>query len=177
MKNVPGVNLNHIQCLKHRIDYLALGHFHKQFVIDDWIYNPGSSEAVCSIDSSFKRGIFLVELVKKDNFSKKVKAIDLNNRIYQWKTLFLPNNLRNKFELYRFIIQKLNLFFKNNNVNLELNSFKIPILYLVLKGLKSTSYKINEKELSKLIIEAIPVIDVRIYQKFTNPSNLLDKYL
>jgi hypothetical protein len=53
----------------------------------------------------------------------------------------------------------------------------MPILYLILKGSKPHSYKINEKELSKLIIENIPVVDVNIYQKLKNTSNLLDQYL
>jgi DNA repair exonuclease SbcCD nuclease subunit len=177
MKNVPGINVKYIEHLKHRIDYLALGHFHKQFVIDDWIYNPGSSEAVSSIDNSFKRGVFLVEVIKEQKFVKKVKSINLNNRSYQWKTLFFPNSLRNRFELYKFTIQKLKNSFENNTNNLELDSSKMPILYLILKGLKPNSYKINEKELSKLIIENFPVVDVNIYQKLKNASNLLDQYL
>ncbi len=48
MENVPGVKLEKIQFLKDRVDYLALGHYHKQFTLNQWIYNPGSSEAVCS---------------------------------------------------------------------------------------------------------------------------------
>lgn len=59
MENVPGINIEEILHLKHRIDYLALGHFHKQFILEEWIYNPGSSEATCSMDHSFKRGVFL----------------------------------------------------------------------------------------------------------------------
>ena len=72
MENVPGVKLDDIQPLRHRINYLALGHFHKQFILEDWIYNPGSTEAACSIDNSFKRGIFLAEISKKsEKFIKK----------------------------------------------------------------------------------------------------------
>ncbi|MFX0145607.1 MAG: exonuclease SbcCD subunit D, partial [Candidatus Hodarchaeota archaeon] len=78
MENVPGIKLENIQHLRHRVDYLALGHFHKQFILEDWIYNPGSSEAVCTMDTSYKRGIFLVEISKKlEKFEKKVKIIQL----------------------------------------------------------------------------------------------------
>lgn len=50
---------------KAYIDYLALGHTHKNFVIDDWAYNPGSLEA-CSVDEfSNKRGAYLVEVTGK----------------------------------------------------------------------------------------------------------------
>ena len=48
MEQVPGVNYRRIQILKNRVNYLALGHFHLQFILDDWIFNPGSSEASCS---------------------------------------------------------------------------------------------------------------------------------
>ncbi|MFX1430606.1 MAG: exonuclease SbcCD subunit D, partial [Promethearchaeota archaeon] len=78
MENVPGIKLEDIQPLHYRVDYLALGHFHKQFILEDWIYNPGSSEAVCIMDNSYKRGIFLVEISKKlEKFEKKVKIIQL----------------------------------------------------------------------------------------------------
>ncbi|MFX0141439.1 MAG: exonuclease SbcCD subunit D, partial [Candidatus Hodarchaeota archaeon] len=52
IENVPGINMKDIQHLKHRVNYLALGHFHKQFILENWVYNPGSAEAVCSIDNS-----------------------------------------------------------------------------------------------------------------------------
>jgi DNA repair exonuclease SbcCD nuclease subunit len=48
--------------LKSCIDYLALGHTHKNFVIDEWAYNPGSLEA-CSVDEYVNiRGAYLVEV-------------------------------------------------------------------------------------------------------------------
>ncbi len=44
-------------------DYVALGHVHKPFVQDDWIYNPGSPET-CSIAEADwpERGFYLVEI-------------------------------------------------------------------------------------------------------------------
>lgn len=51
--------------LKTCIDYLALGHTHKNFVIDEWAYNPGSLEA-CSVDEyANERGAYLVEVKGK----------------------------------------------------------------------------------------------------------------
>lgn len=56
---LPVAKLNE---LKTYIDYLALGHTHKNFVIDDWAYNPGSLEA-CSVDEySNVRGAYLIEI-------------------------------------------------------------------------------------------------------------------
>jgi DNA repair exonuclease SbcCD nuclease subunit len=45
------------------VDYLALGHIHKPFEREDWIYNPGSPET-CSVDEVAwpERGYYLVEV-------------------------------------------------------------------------------------------------------------------
>lgn len=46
-----GVSYNLLQPLKEHVDYLALGHLHKPFQRDGWVYNPGSLEA-CGMDES-----------------------------------------------------------------------------------------------------------------------------
>ena len=53
-----------------------------------------------------------------------------------------------------------------------------PILYLILKGKRPfASSKINEKELSNLIVQSFPIIYAKIYQKFTNSLRTMDKYV
>jgi DNA repair protein SbcD/Mre11 len=50
-----------LMTLRGAVDYLALGHTHKQFEIEGWAFNPGSLEA-CSVDEAgTPRGAFLVE--------------------------------------------------------------------------------------------------------------------
>lgn len=44
------------------VDYLALGHIHKSYVVEGWVYNPGSLEANSVEESGYQRGAFLVEL-------------------------------------------------------------------------------------------------------------------
>ena len=178
MKNVPGVKLESIELLKDRVNYLALGHFHRQFIVDDWIYNPGSSEAVSWIDSTFKRGIFFVEVFNDEKFTKNVQPIRLHNRCHQWDEIFFPKLIKSKQDLYKFIFHKLKPVFKYLKVKVGSSNPEIPALYLVLKGKKPVnSLKINEKELSNRICENFPVVDVKIYQKFTNQLTRLDKYL
>lgn len=43
------------------IDYLALGHIHKSYIEQGWIFNPGSIEANSVEESKYDRGVFLVE--------------------------------------------------------------------------------------------------------------------
>jgi DNA repair exonuclease SbcCD nuclease subunit len=54
---------NDLAPLRKHIDYVALGHIHKPYAIDDWIYNPGSLET-CSMDENAwpDRGCYLVEV-------------------------------------------------------------------------------------------------------------------
>ncbi|NEP16811.1 MAG: exonuclease SbcCD subunit D [Leptolyngbya sp. SIO4C1] len=44
------------------VDYLALGHIHKHYAVENWIFNPGSLEANNIEEAAFERGVLLVEL-------------------------------------------------------------------------------------------------------------------
>ncbi len=177
MENVPGIEFQKVQILKDRVDYLALGHFHLQFTLDDWIYNPGSSEATCSVDFSYKRGIFLVNVLSMNKYVKRVYPIVLRNRNFIWKTIYFNKQFKDKEKLNRFIVQKLKNSLKNLRTDLEPSDPKVPILFLSLKGIKpAKSIKIDEKYLSKILSETLPLVEVRIYQKFKNPLKTIDKF-
>lgn len=67
---LPVAKLNE---LKTYIDYLALGHTHKNFEIDGWAYNPGSLEA-CSVDEyANQRGAYVVEIEGKRHTARLVQ--------------------------------------------------------------------------------------------------------
>ncbi|MBC7315229.1 MAG: exonuclease SbcCD subunit D [Chloroflexi bacterium] len=51
-----------LEPLRPSVDYVAMGHIHKPFVQDEWIYNPGSLETNSVDEASWEdRGYFLVE--------------------------------------------------------------------------------------------------------------------
>ncbi|MBW4659103.1 MAG: DNA repair exonuclease [Drouetiella hepatica Uher 2000/2452] len=62
------------------VDYLALGHIHKSYTEGGWIFNPGSTEANSIEESSFDRGVYLVEIdatgikaeLKQDYYQRSV---------------------------------------------------------------------------------------------------------
>ncbi len=59
---IPALPIAKINELRSVVDYLALGHTHKNFEIDGWVYNPGSLEA-CTVDEyANTRGAYLVEV-------------------------------------------------------------------------------------------------------------------
>ncbi|MEY3284709.1 MAG: hypothetical protein RIR86_2722 [Acidobacteriota bacterium] len=58
---IPALPVARLDELRSHVRYLALGHTHKKFEIDGWVYNPGSLEA-CNVDEYFnERGAYLVE--------------------------------------------------------------------------------------------------------------------
>ena len=49
--------------LREYVNYLALGHIHKPFIQDDWIYNPGSLETNSTAEAEWAdRGYFIVDV-------------------------------------------------------------------------------------------------------------------
>lgn len=44
------------------VDYLALGHIHKNYEVEGWVFNPGSLEANSVEESRYTRGAYLVEI-------------------------------------------------------------------------------------------------------------------
>ncbi|MFX1339603.1 MAG: hypothetical protein ACFFDK_13405, partial [Promethearchaeota archaeon] len=66
---------------------------------------------------------------------------------------------------------------KNLRTNLAPSDPKVPILFLLLKGIKPVkSCKIDEKCISRIICEILPLVGVRIYQKFKNPLMSIDNF-
>jgi DNA repair protein SbcD/Mre11 len=67
------------------VDYLALGHIHKHYVVENWIFNPGSVEANSVEESTYKRGVYLVNLdapgvqgeLKSDYYQRSVVRLTL----------------------------------------------------------------------------------------------------
>jgi len=162
MDNVPGLKFGFIKKLRNKVDYLALGHYHLQYQIDNWIYNPGSTEAVCSIDTIFKRGVFLVEVKKNETiFEMSMNSIHLRNRKFIWETIYLPVQFKTKTRFLNYVLKKLSIQLKDLKYNLEHKNYKMPVLYLKVIGIKSEkSYKIKKKELKNLIHEKFPVLDL-----------------
>jgi len=179
MENVPGVKYNKIKHLKDRVQYLALGHYHLQFILDDWVYNPGSSEAACSSDFSFKRGVFLVTISKEEKYKKEVKKIQLTNRTYQWESIYFKTEFRTQERLYEYVVRKLKRSFDiDKNCQVDPSNIQIPVLFLVLKG-KKPFYrcKIVTKEFTQYLCDNLPVVDVRIYQKFSDFLTKIDTFI
>jgi DNA repair protein SbcD/Mre11 len=67
------------------VNYLALGHIHKNYSAEGWVFNPGSLEANNVEESRYLRGAYLVELspqgvdaqLKTDYFQRPVERVEI----------------------------------------------------------------------------------------------------
>ncbi len=69
------------------VDYLALGHIHRNYSLENWVFNPGSIEAnsVAENQEQSPRGVYLVELspkgvkaeLKQDYEQRKIVRLSL----------------------------------------------------------------------------------------------------
>ncbi|HEY9907256.1 MAG TPA: DNA repair exonuclease [Thermosynechococcaceae cyanobacterium] len=70
------------------VDYLALGHIHKNYTVEDWVFNPGSLEANSVEESKYERGVYLVEIdqsgiraeLKRDYYQRSIVRLSLTAR-------------------------------------------------------------------------------------------------
>ncbi len=76
--------------LKRRVQYLALGHLHKPYPVDGWIYNPGSLEACSFEETDYERGVYLVT-VNRDG-SHHAEHIKLHQRNRPFSTLLIKTD-------------------------------------------------------------------------------------
>ncbi len=79
---IPALSLANLKELKSVTNYVALGHTHKHYEIDNWAFNPGSLE-VTSIDEFREtRGAFLIEVDENNQITAK-HITDYRQRPFQ----------------------------------------------------------------------------------------------
>jgi DNA repair exonuclease SbcCD nuclease subunit len=79
---IPALSLTNLKELKSVTNYVALGHTHKHYEIDNWAFNPGSLE-VTSIDEFREtRGAFLIEVDENNQITAK-HITDYRQRPFQ----------------------------------------------------------------------------------------------
>ncbi len=69
--------------LRDHIDYLAMGHIHKPFEREDWMYNPGSPET-CGMDEAAwtDRGYYLVDVDTSKDPKHQAKLVQNPRRAF-----------------------------------------------------------------------------------------------
>ncbi|MHA1820743.1 MAG: metallophosphoesterase family protein [Promethearchaeota archaeon] len=75
-EKVDGIEENYFIDLQNKVDYFALGHYHKQYTLmtskagrngnEPWLFNPGSLEVTQSLEVDYPRGIFIGEIYEEN---------------------------------------------------------------------------------------------------------------
>jgi len=132
---VPGVvPYKVLATLRDKIDYLALGHGHGRYEIDNFIFNPGSLETWSSNEWDKQKGFYHVIV---DDEGMRVKFMNSKRRpFFKW-------NLSVEGASSPEEIHKLVLNFLNNKKN-ELKLKERPVIELFLTGqINFESYAID----------------------------------
>lgn len=79
---LPAISVAALKELKSAVEYVALGHTHMHYEIDNWAFNPGSIEVTNISEFRETRGAFLVE-VSDENEVSAVHVQDYRQRPFQ----------------------------------------------------------------------------------------------
>lgn len=124
---IPALTIANLKELKSVTQYVALGHTHKSYEIDNWAFNPGSLE-VTNIDE-FKevRGGYLVEV--SDDFEISAKHVkDYRQRPFD-RISFDVSKCQDAQEVFNGILNKV----RNEARTFEGNDQQ-PIVEITLRG-------------------------------------------
>jgi DNA repair exonuclease SbcCD nuclease subunit len=142
---IPALTIDSLNELKESVDYVALGHTHRRFEIDNWAFNPGSIEITSITDYRETRGVYLVEI---DN-DKSIDARhidDYQHRPFQ-RLDFDVSGRASGEEITEAILEK----FQNEGKRAEAGR-PAPIIELTLRGILGLPN--SQLELKKIRDEA-----------------------
>lgn len=173
MPNMPGgLTFAQLAPLKGKVDYLALGHLHKPYNVEDWIYNPGSLET-CSFDEAqySDRGVFLVD-VNADG----TPQIDL---IATPKRPFYGLNLEtDRYDTPEEVLAAVESLVRKEKRHIEALTAEHegeqgkPVLRLVLRGLLSFDRtRLDTEVIRELLKKQIDALLIRVENR-THPPGL-----
>ncbi|MHA1453740.1 MAG: hypothetical protein ACTSRD_12840, partial [Promethearchaeota archaeon] len=171
MKGIPGQSKYMLdKKVKPYIDYLGTGHFHKQYLLDDYIYNPGCLSPACLSDFNLPHGYFLVNVIKENKFSIQITKKRVHERRIIWKVLSIkskPNSKQNLFSIVEnFLKKEIPIRRSEGEIFSPEN---LPVLCLTIRSssgkLFSTAAK---KELRISILQSFQVVECHVFQNQIN---------
>ncbi len=140
---IPALTLANLKELKSVTDYVALGHTHKSYEIDNWAFNPGSLEITSIDDFRETRGAWLVE-IDGNNQVNAEHIRDYRQRPFQ-RIVFDVSGYADAKEITEGVLEKVRGeartaedygFIKNEKSEIQNPTSKIsqPIIEITLRG-------------------------------------------
>jgi len=182
--NKPGVKreTRTLKELHDKVNYLALGHYHKQYVFpskDPWVFNPGSLELNDLRELSYPRGAFLATISGKEYYRKDIKSLTCDNGATD--PTLVPNrrflsispidiSMTNSFEesikSVLTSLKKWGVPLQNSKDKVEKSDLSCPIIFFPLVGEVGYSrLEINTNKLKEEIMKSFSILDVKINSK------------
>lgn len=131
---IPALSLANLKELKSVTDYVALGHTHKAYEIDNWAFNPGSLEITSIDDFRETRGAWLVE-IDENNQVNATHIRDYRQRPFQ-RIGFDVSGYADTKEITEGVLAKVSGEARNANdySNGDTNAIYKPIIEITLRG-------------------------------------------
>ncbi|MEQ1763019.1 MAG: exonuclease SbcCD subunit D [Pyrinomonadaceae bacterium] len=124
---IPALSLSALKELKSVTDYVALGHTHMHYEIDNWAFNPGSIEVTNIAEYREKRGVFLVD-VSEDNSVSARHIEDYRYRSFQ-RIPFNVDGFGDTKELTNAVLELV-----STSAHRAESEKPAPIIEIILKG-------------------------------------------
>ena len=161
LPGVPsGLSSDLISKLENRVDYLALGHWHKPFESDGWIFNPGSLECCGMDERDFQGGYYLITINDKGHDKFTAKHVPSKRRLFR-RIVFQVDGYKTPSDLLNHLSERL-LSEKSEMSSEE----KPPVIEVALEGIMAFDrQQLDLEQIRTMIAEILaPVL-------FAHPVN------
>lgn len=179
--NKPGIKkeTRALSELHENVNYLALGHYHKQYLFpskDPWIFNPGSLEMNDLRELSYTRGAFLGTISGKEYYRKDIKSLTCDNGTTDPNLIpnrkFFPisqidismtNSFEESIQFILTTLKKWGVPLQDSKTTVNKSNLSCPIIFFPLVGEVGYSrLEINTNKLREEIMKRFSILDVRI---------------
>lgn len=164
---IPALSLDALRELRSAVEYVALGHTHKHYEIDNWAFNPGSIEVTNISEFRETRGAFIVE-VGEDNAVTARHVDDYLHRPFQ-QLVFTVTNYSDAKKVTSDLLDQV-----RREARVAESGKPQPIIEIALRG--QLGFPNSALELQKIRDEARKIthaLHVRV-KNHTVPADYLD---
>ena len=144
---IPALTIAKLQELKQQTGYVALGHTHKRFEIDNWAFNPGSLEATSIDEYREERGTYLVEVDAEHKITAR-HLRDYTQRPFQ-RISFDVSGALDAETVFAGVMEKVGLEARTHDSDSERPA---PIIEITLRG--QLGFKNSLLEINRMRQEA-----------------------
>ncbi len=126
---IPALPLEKLNELKQLVHYVALGHTHKNFSLDNWAFNPGSLEPTSIDEYKEERGVYMIEVDDRHNIKSELIR-DYVQRPFQ-RLSFDVSGAKDADEVFEGVMEKVK---REGRVHDPESNEPAPIIEITLRG-------------------------------------------